>query len=111
MKKRLLASGILLLILFPILGFTAHAEEIRPYPYRQFSEGDAYTKSYVSQESDMLNAVKEDFLLSSVMRFEGYVKGEGKIYRTKSGNNASAPRGIQGNLSFLSERFLYRLSE
>ena len=105
MKKRLLASGILLLILFPILGFTAHAEEIRPYPYRQFSEGDAYTKSYVSQESDMLNAVKEDLLLSSVMRFEGYVKGEGKFIEQKAETTLPLPAGFKETYHFYQNVF------
>lgn len=106
MKKRLLASGILLLILFPILGFTAHAEEIRPYPYRQFSEGDAYTKSYVSQESDMLNAVKEDLLLSSVMRFEGYVKGEGKFIEQKRKQRFRSPRDSRKPIIFIRTFFI-----
>ena len=105
MKKRLLASGILLLILFPILGFTAHAEEIRPYPYRQFAEGDAYTKSYVSQESDMLNAVKEDLLLSSVMCFEGYVKGEGKFIEQKAETTLPLPAGFKETYHFYQNVF------
>ena len=84
MKKRLFAILSLSFIILSVLSPVTSAAKVRPYPYKIFSSGDAYTKAYTSNVTDIKTLFDNKVLFDGTARFEGYVKGEGKYIDQKA---------------------------
>ncbi len=84
MKKRFISLIALSFILLSALCLSVSAAKARPYPYKQFTTGDAYTKTYTSNISDIKTLFENKVFCQSTLRFEGFVKGNGKYIDQKA---------------------------
>jgi len=105
MKKRIFAVTAVTFVLVSALCLTASAEQVRPYPYKQFTSGDAYTNAYAKQETDMLKSVIDDMFFKSTLSFEGCVKGEGKFIKQSADVTLPMPEGFKTSYHFYQNVF------
>ena len=84
MKKRVFAWLALVGMLLSALCFPAAADEIRPYPYKQFTTGDAYTEAYTDKEISGRTLWEKKLYFDAFVDLEGYVKGKGEYIEQRA---------------------------
>ncbi|MBQ6053567.1 MAG: hypothetical protein IJL30_09850 [Clostridia bacterium] len=105
-KRRIIATVILIMIFIPMFCGQALAATVKPYPYKQFTSGDAYTKSYASEEYDTVKLLNDGLFFSADLEFNGYVKNEGKYIEQKAKMTLPGKPGFIGTYHYY-DNFFY----
>ena len=108
--KKTFSVLLLIALLIPLTCQTVSAAVIQPYPYKQFTTGDAYTKTYTSNEIDTVKLIQSGLYFDATLTFNGYVKGEGKVIEQKAHVTLPEKPGFFNNYHYY-DKFYYIGSE